>query len=275
MSHVFLATELEGVATWWSIKRRDGFALGFTSHNRDLAFGGMTYRAAPGMIPSAIRRTASLERDAVEVEGVLAHDSISPADLEAGRYAGARIAIGLVDWETLDRITLFHGELGNIAQEDGTFEAELRSAKASLEVDSIPRTSPTCRAAFCDADCGANPANYTQLLSVTAVDLDANSIEFANGPAAALMHNGSVKWIDGPLAGTTMQVIDTDGSALVLDRPLLEGMAPGQLAYLREGCDHTIATCASRFGNAVNFRGEPHLPGNDLLARYPTGSSSG
>ncbi|MEO0871962.1 MAG: phage BR0599 family protein, partial [Pseudomonadota bacterium] len=28
-----------------------------------------------------------------------------------------------------------------------------------------------------------------------------------------------------------------------------------------------------RFGNAHNFRGEPFLPGNDLLARY--GRSSG
>ncbi|QZH76360.1 MAG: DUF2163 domain-containing protein [Erythrobacter sp.] len=272
MSHVFLATALEGVATWWSIKRRDGVALGFTSHNRDLAFGGMTYRAAPGMIPSAIRRTASLERDAVEVEGVLAHDSISAADLEAGRYARARIAIGLVDWETLDRTTLFHGELGNVAQQDGTFEAELRSAKANLELDMVPRTSPTCRAVFCDADCGVNPARFTHLLAVTSIDLFANSVGFAGAPAAREMQGGWIKWVDGPLAGVTMQVIDDLGAALVLDRPLVDGIATGQLAYLREGCDHTVATCASRFGNAVNFRGEPHLPGNDLLARYPSSS---
>jgi uncharacterized phage protein (TIGR02218 family) len=270
VSHVFLSTQLEGVATWWSIKRRDGVALGFTSHNRSLVFGGMTYRAAPGMIPSAIRRTASLDRDAVEVEGVLAHDSISQTDLEAGRYAGARIAIGLVDWETLDRTTLFYGELGNIAQQDGTFEAELRSAKAILETDLVPRTSPTCRAALCDADCGANPARYTHLLRVAAVDLAANSVAFAGAPGAADMRGGHVKWMDGPLAGVTMQVIDADTAGLVLDRPLAEGIAAGQLAYLREGCDHTITTCTTRFANAVNFRGEPHLPGNDLLARYPT-----
>jgi hypothetical protein len=39
-------------------------------------------------------------------------------------------------------------------------------------------------------------------------------------------------------------------------------------ARLKEGCDHTLATCASRFGNAVNFRGEPFLPGNDMVIRY-------
>ena len=43
----------------------------------------------------------------------------------------------------------------------------------------------------------------------------------------------------------------------------------GLRVRLREGCDRTIATCTSRFGNAVNFRGEPFLPGNDMLAQYP------
>ena len=38
---------------------------------------------------------------------------------------------------------------------------------------------------------------------------------------------------------------------------------------LREGCDKRFETCVNRFANAVNFRGEPHLPGADLLTRYP------
>ncbi|MGB3166763.1 MAG: DUF2163 domain-containing protein [Alteraurantiacibacter sp.] len=269
MSHAFLATELEGVATWWSIKRRDGMALGFTSHDRDLVLDGLTHRAAPGMVPSAIRRTASVERDAVEVEGVLAHDSIAEEDLATGRFAGARIAVGVVDWETLERTTLFHGELGDISREDGSFEAELRSAKARLEVDLVPRTSPTCRAAFCDAQCGVNPALHTHLAQVASVNLAANRVAFSGALAPNAMVGGELRWLDGPAAGVRMQVIDADASGWVTDLDLPDGLTPGHRAYLREGCDHTIATCAARFGNAANFRGEPHLPGNDLLARYP------
>lgn len=270
MSHTFFASELEGVATFWSIRRRDGVAQGFTSHDRDLAFGGMTYRSAPGMVPSAIRRSAQLERDAVEVQGVLAHDAISAEDLEAGRYEGASVAIGLVDWETLQPAVLFSGTLGNVSQEDGGFEAELRSAKAALEIDLVPRTSPTCRAAFCDAQCGLSAALYTHVGTVTRALPDSGMVTFSGVPDAALLLHGHAKWIDGPLTGVTMELIAREGGALVLDRPLVEGLV-GARAYLREGCDHTIATCAGRFANAVNFRGEPHLPGNDLLARYPTG----
>jgi hypothetical protein len=40
---------------------------------------------------------------------------------------------------------------------------------------------------------------------------------------------------------------------------------PGAAA---RGCDHAIATCNARFGNAANFRANL-LPGNDLLAQYP------
>lgn len=270
MSRVFFASELEGVATFWSIKRKDGVALGFTSHDRDLAFDRMTYRAAPGMVPSAIRRTARLERDTVEVEGVLAHDAISSIDLEVGRFEGARIAIGLVDWETLERAVLFNGELGNVTSEDGRFEAELRSAKAALEIDLVPRTSPTCRAAFCDAACGLSPGLFTHLVSVLSIESQLNKVLVADGPDANDALHGQLKWIDGPFAGMTMGIIDADANGIVLDRPVTSSIPIGARAYLREGCDHTISTCAGRFANAANFRGEPHLPGNDLLARYPT-----
>jgi uncharacterized phage protein (TIGR02218 family) len=43
---------------------------------------------------------------------------------------------------------------------------------------------------------------------------------------------------------------------------------PGDRAELTQGCDRRFSTCRDRFANAVNFQGEPHLPGNDLLTRY-------
>ena len=31
------------------------------------------------------------------------------------------------------------------------------------------------------------------------------------------------------------------------------------------GCNKQFNTCVNRFNNAVNFRGEPHVPGSDRL----------
>ena len=57
-------------------------------------------------------------------------------------------------------------------------------------------------------------------------------------------------------------------SVTLCAEPALAALA-GDLVELIEGCDKRLATCAGRFANAVNFRGEPYLPGNDLLTRYP------
>ena len=76
-------------------------------------------------------------------------------------------------------------------------------------------------------------------------------------------------WLDGPHTGLRARIVDAGPDGLVLDRMFDPAPAVGVRARLVEGCDRTLATCGSRFGNSVNFRGEPFLPGNDLIARYP------
>ncbi|WP_374406925.1 DUF2163 domain-containing protein [Pelagerythrobacter sp.] len=271
MSRVFFATELEGVATFWRVYRRDGVTFGFTGHDRDLWFDGVLHRAAPGMVPSALRRTAALADDSAEVRGALSHDSISAADLAAGRFDHARVEVGAVDWETRECATLYHGTLGQVSHGAGRFAAELISAKAALDADTIPRTSPTCRADFCAPGCGLSPPRFTHEAVLTAIDLEANAATF-DGPAWQAMAGGRIRWIDGPHVGTTMRVAAAGEDGLVLDAPLDPAVVPGIRATLREGCDKRLSTCAARFGNAINFQGEPYLPGNDLLVRYPLAS---
>lgn len=221
------------------------------------------------MLPSAVRRTAALSGDSAEMQGALAHDSISDTDLAAGRFDAARVEVGAVDWESREHAVFYNGTIGSVAGEDGRFTAELRSAKAALEADPVPRTSPTCRARFCGPGCGLSAAKYTHRAVLAAADSDASRVVF-EGPSPALLASGSLRWLDGPHSGVTLDIVATDGDALIVDGPLPDRLSPGLRAILREGCDHTLATCEARFGNAVNFRGEPFLPGNDLLARYPS-----
>ena len=80
--------------------------------------------------------------------------------------------------------------------------------------------------------------------------------------------DGELRLLSGPQTGLRFGIIDVSENWLTLDRPLASDVLIGAPAELREGCDHTLTTCAGRFENARNFRGEPFLPGNDLLARY-------
>jgi uncharacterized phage protein (TIGR02218 family) len=264
---IFFDSELDTVATFWRVYRRDGVMLAFTSHDRDLVFGGITHRAAPGLLPAAIRLGADLASDSAEVEGALSHASIREHELAAGLFDDAAIEIGAVDWQTLEHHVLYTGKIGRIEYSNYQFTAELRSGKQLLELDLVPRTSPTCRAEFCGRGCGLSASRFTIVHELAEIDLDHNRVRLA-GVVAAHYVDGRIRFRAGPQTGIRFAIIDVDGDWLLLDRPLVAGTAIGTKAELIEGCDHTVTTCATRFGNAANFRGEPFLPGNDLLSRY-------
>ena len=268
MTRVFFDRELDTVATFWRIYRKDGVTLAFTTHDRDIWLDGMLHHAAPGMVPSAIRETAGFDDDGAEVNGALSHDLISAEDLEAGRYDAARIVIGAQDWESGDNAILYRGTIDGISREAGGFTAQLKSRKAELSVDPIPRTSPTCRARFCDLGCGLSAARFTRRAVVSDVDFETNALRL-NGLDPAPFAHGELRWLDGPHIGGRSGLLPRTDDALLLEQPLPETVRDGDRIELREGCDHRVETCADRFGNAVNFQGEPYLPGNDLLAQYP------
>jgi uncharacterized phage protein (TIGR02218 family) len=57
---------------------------------------------------------------------------------------------------------------------------------------------------------------------------------------------------------------------LSLWQAMPEPVASGDTFIVTAGCDKTLATCRDRFANSENFRGFPHIPGNDFIMSYPT-----
>ena len=268
MSRVFFAGELDTAASWWRILRRDGVTLGFTTHDRDLWLDGVRHRAAPGMLPAALRRTAGFADDPGEIAGALSHEAVRAEDLAAGRYDGARIESGIVDWESGAHATLYGGTIAALHREGDSFRAELASAKAALAQDRVPLTGPSCRAAFCGPDCGLSAAAHSARARVLACDPDSGTVTLDRADTARFRH-GVLRWLDGPLTGLAARILAGEDAILTLAGRVPAGDTAGWRVRLREGCDRTLATCTARFGNAVNFRGEPFLPGNDLLTHYP------
>jgi uncharacterized phage protein (TIGR02218 family) len=259
---------LSTIALTWRIERRDGVAIGLTSHDRDLVIGGFAYRAAPGMTPSAVRRSADLDADTMDVTGALGGAAIAESDLLAGRWDGARVVVRAVDWDSGDIIAeLGEGRIGQVELRDGSFTAELAGIAASLDRPVCEATSPECRAELGDARCRVAMAGRRRFARVTACDDTVLTADAAE-PSANAYGNGLLRWIGGRNSGLESAVAESDGATLTLrSAPHFDPV--GVLIELIEGCDKSIATCAARFANAENFRGEPYLPGIDLLTRYP------
>ena len=131
----WFAQPLETVATWWRVLRRDGIALGFTAHDRDLWIDGVLHRASPGMVPSSIRRSADFQPDSAEVEGALSHETISAEDLAAlGQSFFILVSAGVIAVAALRRL-LVPGATAIEAEATGSVETVARdAARAILEV---------------------------------------------------------------------------------------------------------------------------------------------
>ena len=259
---------LTATAFCWRLERRDGAGLGVTSHDEAMTLDGETYLPQPGMTPAAIQLRGGLDPQSGEVEAALSDGALSERDLEIGRWDGARVTLVAADWSdaAVEPVVLLGGGLGPVSMSDGKFSAELAGAASQLSEPACPETSPECRAELGDKACRVDLAGRRSTLTVTMsednrVDLDqAVDARFAFGEVAML---------SGAACGWRSRVLAVEGTRITLrDLPPMR-IETGSRIRLTEGCDKRFATCSGRFANGVNFRGEPHLPGNDLLTRYP------
>ena len=266
-----LQAEVTTLAMCWRVVRRDGVGLGFTTHDRPLVIAGMAYESAPGMTPSAVVINDDIEVDTMEVEGALSADAISAADLAEGRYDGAGVRLFMVDWQAPDAAVhvLATGRLGTVAAGSGAdagFTATLRGPTAVLAATAIETYSPECRAELGDHRCRVAMRGRTLRALVGSSDGGSIGVLDMAETEAANYSQGRLRVLAGPAAGLERRIIGAEAGRLLLDEPL--SLASGTAIELREGCDKRFATCTGRFANALNFRGEPHVPGGDLLTRF-------
>jgi uncharacterized phage protein (TIGR02218 family) len=266
--------ELTTLAFCWRLERRDGVAIGFTSHDRDLIVAGFRYRAAPGMVPSAIELSDGFQADMLSVSGALSSVAISESDLAIGRWDGAAVTLFFADWERSGEapVPLARGVLGDVRMSANGFETDFKGPVAALDRPVVEQTSPECRAILGDKRCRVDMAPRVRITRVTAiVDEEIVEVAQAAGPVNAYAY-GRLRWLAGANAGLESGILSSEGLRLTLREPPPKAAAVGDLIEISEGCDKRFSTCAGRFANAENFRGEPHLPGMDLLTRYPGAS---
>ena len=265
----WLRAEVVTLAWCWRLARRDGVEIGLTSHDRDLMVGGLLYRAAPGMKPSALETSDSLDAATMDLEGAIASDAIAARDLDAGRWDGAELELFVTDWTAPEAapVTVALGSLGAIERRGAAFAAELQGVTRLLDRPVCPATSPSCRAMLGDRACRVDLAPLTHVRRVVVVAGRAVTLD----SAAPNMAFGELLWIEGANCGLGSPVIALEGAVLQLAEGPVFAVTDAVRVRLTEGCDKQLATCRDRFANAINFRGEAHLPGNDLLTRYPGG----
>lgn len=273
-----LATGATGVCRCWKLVRADGVAFGFTDHDRALSFEGVVFRPESGLSAAALMQTTGLSVDNTEAVGALSDAAITEADIAAGRYDGAAVEAWLVQWAAPEnRVLQFRGSLGELTRAGGAFTAELRGLAERMNVATGRVYQRSCAAVLGDGACGVDlsAAGYSAEVSIAA--LEEARVLWLDGLEAfepRWFERGRCVVLDGVAAGLEGAIkIDRPEGGLrrveLWDRVRAE-LAVGDRVRITAGCDKRMETCRLKFGNLLNFRGFPDLPGEDWMVAHPS-----
>jgi uncharacterized phage protein (TIGR02218 family) len=260
----------------WRLTRRDGVSFGFTDHDRDLAFGDITYMARSGLEAAEATSELGFAVGGGEVSGALVSAGLTEDDIASGLYDDASVETWLVNWSNpAERLLLDIGSIGEIRRADGGFVAEVRGLMHRLDEERGRLYRATCSADLGDRKCGVNLASstYTRAGTVTRTDGVLAIASAGTGFRDGWCTGDRLTWTSGANVGLSVEIKvhraigGTDEFDLWQRAP--QAIAIGDTFTATAGCDKTHATCRARFSNIENFRGFPHMPGNDFIIRMP------
>ena len=276
-----LSTGATTIARSWVVTRKDGQIMGFTDHDRPLEIDGIVCQPGTGMNASSVERTSGLAVDNTQTVGALSSAGITDLDIERGLFDGAEVVHWLVNWKSPEQKVLqFRGHLGEIKRGDGVFEAELRGLAEALNKPVGRAYLRHCDRVLGDQKCGFDLGSEG-FFTEAEVDFveGRKSVEMLgleSFPEGWFLH-GFATWLSGENSDATgvVRIDRLDGAARVLEL-WEETRLPiriGDRLRLQAGCDKSAVACQKKFDNFLNFRGFPHMPGEDWSVTYPVSGS--
>lgn len=285
--HGTFQSDLDGRATTtclcWEIDRPDSVSFYFTDHDVDLPFLGHTFLARTSFTASAIQDQLGLAVSNLEIMAAFDSSAITEDDLVGGRYDGAELRVYLVNWAKptsytqLGRYTLGQSTAGDIA-----YQAEMRSLAQHFAQQIGALCTPKCRTLLGTPsgvnrlESGCNFTMPSPVAGTISAITDRKTFQvsaagsFPNGTKGSLgggyFSFGTVQFTNNKCSGISREVLDNDpGLNFQMRMPFPLDFQVGDAVEMQIGCDRTLPVCANNYNNAVNFRGEPYVPGTDKM----------
>jgi uncharacterized phage protein (TIGR02218 family) len=268
-----LASGVTTLCHVWRITRRDEQVFAFSDHDRLLQFDDLICEPMTGASAGAVEKSLGLGVDTASISGALNSEAITEDDLARGLWDGARVDLYRVDWSDPSlRVHLFAGRIGEVRRGVSAFEAELRGLQAALNVPVGRVFSRFCDADLGDARCGKDVEAPTFRGAGVVTDVLGAAAFRADGLEAyaeGWFVRGRLAWGAGGESEVAAHRIEGGDAVLeLLDAPGAV-LGIGAPFAVFAGCDKRFETCRAKFANTLNFRGFPHMPGNDALQSGP------
>lgn len=193
-------------------------------------------------------------------------------DMLAGRWDGA--AFELFRYDVLDpssgRDVRKVGTFGALRPRREEFVCELRGLRQRLQAAVGNVTQPSCRNRLGDSRCGIDldgSPGWKSSGTITSVTSQLIFRDSALSRAADFFSMGRVRFVSGDNAGLSFRVLSSDADGtFTLVAPTAFQIGVGDAYEATAGCrGRRTEDCAAKFNNAINFYGEPDLPGLDQI----------
>jgi uncharacterized phage protein (TIGR02218 family) len=254
-------------ARLWTITRKDGVTITLTDHDTDLTVDGVLYRASVGFTSTTVLTSSlSIGSQNVQLTVPLTDLAVTEADLRHRIYEDADAVLMVADYKHPEygTMTMFAGKVGRCVLSN--------KKRATIEVTS--QTDPnlyvadeqyslSCRNDLGDEKCRFPIFNFAVPITVTSViDTMAFTVDTFLGQPNDFFAFGQLQWLTGDNESLVSDVRTTNSGLLSvgLFYPLPFPIQVGHTGKLLPGCDKNLTTCFKKFGNVINFRGEPFAP---------------
>jgi uncharacterized phage protein (TIGR02218 family) len=257
----------------------------FTDHTEPLVlFDEAEYKAMNGMDSTAVRKEAGTADTNQEATGIISDSDITYDMLQSGSFNGAQIDEYLVDWRQpfvgpIDHVRYFVRE---VSFDGVSWTADMTGITYGLSQPTGDTWGPMCRVplfsqGFLAGKCNLAAAPFAENATIDSTTDPRQA--FIITPSNSLWqvsnygNDGTCEIKTGPNAGFTTSIktyVSSGPSQYVvtLQQRTPSDLTAADAVYLLPGCDHVLTgDCQTKFDNAINFQGEPYIPGGDLARR--------
>lgn len=262
----YLKKDLTTITTCWRITLSNGELISFTEHDKDITINGIEYKSDMLISSTAMESRSGLIPNNLDIE--LSLPLIDPCKTDGSDYEEASVEVELIDFANTSNIPIqiFCGYITSTTITTSSLKATIQSYSDKLNNTIGEVYSPLCRADFCDFKCKLSEDSFSFIYSITKI---IDKITFFSEEAIAiengLLNYGKIKIIEGVNLGMTFDIKENINGIIIITTPPIQDFSVGSRYKVTMGCDKKFETCINRFNNAINFRGEPNIPGYDEL----------
>lgn len=268
------ASDTPTTAFGLKITRADAEVFGWTSADIDTEDIGdsVLYRATPGLDVASWAASAGLAVGNTELSILHEDDTITRADILAGRWNNAEFNLFRYNWASpSDGIEyISSGRLGEVMPRAGHYVVELRDLRQYLQQPVGAASTKTCRARLGDAMCMVDLGPWTETGTITSVTSKQVFADSSRAEADDYFGEGILTWTSGFNTGLSQKVKTYVSDTFTLILPMIFDVQVGDTYSVIAGCRKRVdEDCFTKFDNVLNFQGEPHRPTQDDLVSTP------